>query len=557
MWVYRTNTSAFDWVFGSFDGALLNGFAYSFYNEGSQGQIDAYIGIGGSYTRVKGGGSHFNSAWEHIAMTHDSSGSGSTTVYLNGKPITATFGSNPMTGTVASPENWCLGSAGVWNLERFNGYIDQARFYDTDLTAAEIELLYNETANATTGTIGSNTWSSFIGGTGTISFTASSGSGRPTSPTEGLMRENTTTGKMEFYNGTIWEEINDTANSYSPGVIPSANFNTVLYTGTNATQSISTVGFEPGMVWFKNKAGTNSHAIVDSVRTRSKYIYPDDSSVENTSAASNDMTSFDSNGFSLGAVSQADSTNTTTGGTNNIVAWSWKGGGAATTITAGTVSNDISSDVSANTAAGFSIVKYTGNGSAGATIAHGLGGSPEIVFSKSLDSTYDWGVFNYSLPTNYTIKLNTDGNAFDGSADTNGGAYTVSSTLLTVVGGSSTSNNNNASGDDFIAYCWRSIPGYSKIGFYVGGQPLNTTTQMYFGFTPAWILIKNTTDSSSQWMILDNKRTNGYAIYANQDVAESDYTTDILLSSNGLEFKSNNINVNKLGSIYIYMAFSE
>lgn len=559
MWMYRTDTSTFDWLFGSFDGALQNGFALAFYNEGSQGQIDAYIGISGSYTRVKGGGSHFNSAWEHIAMTHDSSGSGSTTVYLNGKPITATFGSNPMTGTVASPENWCLGSAGLYNSERFHGYIDQARFYDTDLTAAEIELLYNETANATTGTIGSNTWSSFIGGTGTVSFAApaSGGSGRPTSPTEGLMRENTTTGKMEFYDGSLWQEINDTANSYSPGVIPSANFNTVLYTGTNATQSISTVGFEPGMVWFKNRAGTNSHAIVDSVRTRSKYIYPDDSSVENTSAASNDMTSFDSNGFSLGAVSQADSTNTTTGGTNNIVAWSWKGGGAATTISGvGT----INSDVSANTAAGFSIVKYTGDGSAGTTIAHGLGGSPEIVFSKSLDSSYNWNVFNHSLPTNYMMKLDTDNAAFDGSAGTNGGAYTVSNTLLTVVGGSSTQNNNNASGDDFIAYCWRSIPGYSKIGFYVGNGS-TTGPIIYTGFKPAWLLVKRT-DTTANWRIVDNKRntTNPRNSVLYPSLSNAEYTNaieNVDFLTTGFQLGNSDTSWNSLGGNFIYMAFSE
>ena len=552
MWMYRTDTSAFDWLFGSFDSALSTGFAVAFYGSGTNnGKFDVYIGNSGSYTRTQGSGTNFNT-WEHVAITHNSSGSGSTTIYHNGKSITPTFGVNPMVGTITHSLNWMIGSGGTYNLERFNGYIDQARFYDTELTANEIEVLYAETADATTGTIGSDTWSKFIGGTGTVSFANVSGTGRPSSPTEGLMRENTITGKMEFYDGSLWQEINDTASTYSPGLIPSANFNTALYTGNGGADSVA-VGFQSELTWIKARDTAGKWNVwYDIIRGATNMI----SSNSTGAAQTYGSVTPTATGFDIGSASAGDlNTNT-----EDYVSWNWKAGGAATTITAGTVSNDISSDVSANTAAGFSIVKYTGNGSAGATIAHGLGGSPEIVFSKSLDSSYNWNAFNHSLLTNYMMKLDTNNAAFDGSAGTNGGAYTVSNTLLTVVGGSSTQNNNNASGDDFIAYCWRSIPGYSQIGVYVGNGS-TTGPIVYTGFKPAWLLVKRT-DTTANWRIVDNKRntTNprNSVLYPPLDNAE--YTNaieNVDFLTTGFQLGNSDSSWNALGGTYIYMTFSE
>jgi len=157
------------------------------------------------------------------------------------------------------------------------------------------------------------------------------------------------------------------------------------------------------------------------------------------------------------------------------------------------------------------------------------------------------------------MKLNTDGAAFDGSAGTNGGAYTVSNTLLTVIGGASTQNNNNASGDDFIAYCWRSIPGYSKIGFYIGDGN-STGPQIYTGFKPAWLMTKPTI--SGYWYILDNKRNTSNprntGLFPNDTLAEitnTNYNVDF--NNTGFQLKNNTIGFNNLGVTYIYMAFSE
>ena len=560
MWMYRTDTSAFDWLFGSFDSSLSTGFAVAFYSAGTNnGKFDVYIGNSGSYTRTQGSGTNFNT-WEHVAITHNSSGSGSTTIYHNGKSITPTFGANPMVGTITHNLNWMIGSGGTYNLERFNGYIDQARFYDTELTAAEIELLYAETADATTGTVGSDTWSKFIGGTGTVSFANVTGTGRPSSPTEGLMRENTTTGKMEFYDGSLWQEINDTASSYSPGFIPSANFNTVIYTGTNATQSISSLNFKPDFIWFKNAKGTNWHALVNSVTGDRSYLFSNSTALKNdgsTSTAGNDLASFDTNGFTVGPGQVASSTNDTGGGANNTVAWSWKAGGAATTITAGTVSNDVSSDVSANTDAGFSIVKYTGTlGSAGnIDVAHGLGAAPEIIISKRFDSTGPWRVrpfFLNSNPYNY-LELNND-NAI---ADINSSDGTMAMPTNNVF-----SNNwNSGLGGigDVIAYCWRSIPGYSKIGFYVGDGN-STGPEIYTGFKPAWLMTKPTI--SGYWYILDNKRNTSNprntGLFPNDSLAEiTDTNYNVDFNNTGFQLKNNTIGFNNLGVTYIYMAFAE
>ena len=147
VWVYRTNTSTFDWFFGTLGTGSSDGFGFSAYNQASNGQIDVYRGnIFGSYDRTRGGTSTFNE-WNHFALTHDGSGSGTTTIYQNGALLTGlNLGTNPMTGTSTNDQNWCLASGGTFNNERLHGYIDQARFFNTELNATQIEQLYNETA---------------------------------------------------------------------------------------------------------------------------------------------------------------------------------------------------------------------------------------------------------------------------------------------------------------------------------------------------------------------------------------------------------------------------
>ena len=206
--------------------------------------------------------------------------------------------------------------------------------------------------------------------------------------------------------------------------------------------------------------------------------------------------------------------------------------------------------ISANANAGFSIVKYNGNGGVDNNIPHGLSSTPEFVIIKNLNDAEDWQVFGGSVFDR--AQLN--------STDDDDGNFPLSYSATTITlpqGGQEANNAWNAAGDEYIMYCWHSVSGYSKIGTYEGNQTLNTDNVVNFGFKPDFVMIKNVDADGSQWMMLDTKRENGKAIYGNQDSAQSDYTTDILLTSQGLRFVSNNINVNRSGETYVYMAFAK
>ena len=334
-WVKTTTTSA-DGIIGvglSSSGYWQSFQAYCYGN--TNGALVVRYGNGSAEGPQINSTSAINTGdWVFCAVTMSGSSVGSTIkLYVNGN--LETTHTTTVSRTDSTSKGLVMGAYYAGNTSQFQnwftGAVDQARIFPSVLTDDQISVLYAETASATTGTIGSETWSKFIGGTGTVSFANVTG-GRPTSPTEGLMRENTTTGKMEFYDGSLWQEITDTASSYSPGLIPSANFNTALYTGTNATQSISSLNFKPDFIWFKNAKGTNWHALVNSVTGDRSYLFSNSTALKNdgsTSTAGNDLASFDTNGFTVGPGQVASSTNDTGGGANNTVAWSWKGGGAA------------------------------------------------------------------------------------------------------------------------------------------------------------------------------------------------------------------------------------
>ena len=201
----------------------------------------------------------------------------------------------------------------------------------------------------------------------TISFTQLPFEAPDTIPVIGETRENTTTGKMEIYTGAKgWRALQQTGQDV--GVVPSNSFNTVLYTGNNSTNNITGVGFKPDFSWIKNRGDARSHSLIDSVRgfngTSARVIQSESTSAQWDSQYIN---SFDADGFTVSGTE-----NYINNSSYNYVAWNWKAGGAATTITAGTVnSNTVDSSVSANTEAGFSIVSYTAPSSGVVRIAHG------------------------------------------------------------------------------------------------------------------------------------------------------------------------------------------
>ena len=317
---------------------------------------------------------------------------------------------------------------------------------------------------------------------------------------------------------------------------PSDYFNTKLYTGNGSTNAQTGVGFQPDWLWFKNRADTYNHHVFDVVRGVNQQLQVDSNGAESTYATS--MTSFDSDGFTLGANNNINYNG------NNHVAWCWKAGGTGSSNSDGS----ISSTVSANTTAGFSIVTWTGNSG---SIGHGLGVKPAMIVAKSRGATGGWYVTHKSLSAemqdNYmfwnTNSANTTNNNIWGGEPTTS-TFSVGSGLI----GNTT----------HVAYVFASKKGFSKFGTYKGNGNADGTF-VYTGFKPAFIMQKKSS-GTSDWVIYDNKRSIFNVVTkelkANTNAAESTFDgIDIL--SNGFKQRSDYSYTNNSGATYIYMAFAE
>jgi len=366
---------------------------------------------------------------------------------------------------------------------------------------------------------------------------------RPTSPSTGEWRYNTDDNVIEFYDGAAWL----TLQSEDIPPIPSENFNTVLYDGTSATHAITGVGFQPDLVWIKDRNNSESHIWNDSSRGAGN-----DLSSNNLNVQANRPTgfvSFDNDGFTLG---------TDAGGVVNdssrgpYVAWCFKAnGGTTSTNTEGT----ITSTVQANTQAGFSIVQWTGTGSSG-TIGHGLNSAPEMLILKDTTVAYNWYVFTTATGSNIRFEgLN--------NANLSTSAPSQMTSTATLIENVPALSSLNTSGSNMIIYAFHSVAGYSKIGSYTGngsdnGPIINT------GFEPAWLMIKVSTGSADGWFMVDNKRSTsnprGLRVFANSnvgDASESGAQVDFL--TNGFQLRgtgSGQGQTNGSGNQYIYMAFA-
>ena len=325
---------------------------------------------------------------------------------------------------------------------------------------------------------------------------------------------------------------------------PNEYFNTVLYTGTDATQSITGVGFQPDFTWCKARnSGTPYHQLTDSVRGTTKQLFSNATDVEDTNTSK--LTSFDSDGFTLGSNGGINGSGIT------FASWSWQGGGTASSNTDGS----ITSTVSSNTTSRFSIVSYTGNGTGGATVGHGLGQKPACIIVKRRSASMNWGVYHQSLASNEILQLDVTNAVYAGSGVFNATQPTASVFYL----GSGTAIDND-SGSTYIAYCFAEKKGFSKFGSYIGNGSADGTF-VYTGFKPAFVLIKRT-NSTTPWCMWDNKRntfnvTQNY-LYANGSDAEgSGAGLDIDMLSNGFKLKSTSSFLNTLGDSFIYMAFAE
>ena len=331
---------------------------------------------------------------------------------------------------------------------------------------------------------------------------------------------------------------------------PSDYFNTKLYTGNGASShAITGVGFKPDWTWNKNRSSAVNHALTDVVRGAPLRLVSNNNEAEINQTTG--LLSFNSDGFTVGSDSGYN------GNGNSMVSWNWKAG-TSFSNSAGANSATIASTGSVNTDAGFSIVSYTGNGSAGATIFHGLGATPAMIIQKIRSSTGNWLVYhhkNTSAPETEFLRLNTANATADEATIWNDTAPT--SSVFSV----GTESTINGSGNTCVAYCFAEKQGYSKFGSYVGNG--NAKGPMIFtGFKPAWIMIKNAGSSSEEWNIWDNKRNTFNVmttrLVANVNAADSVTSAGFFdFTSNGFKIRSTANGVNQSGNTMIYMAFAE
>ena len=320
-------------------------------------------------------------------------------------------------------------------------------------------------------------------------------------------------------------------------------FNTKLYTGNGSTQSITGVGFQPDWTWIKSRSNTYSNVLIDAVRGVGTTISSNSGNAAYSSPT--EITSFDSDGFTLG----------TDAGVNNnastFVSWNWKANGAGSANTDGSINTD---STSVNTTAGFSICKWTGTGS-NATIGHGLGVAPKMIIVKNVSTSDSWNVYHESIGNGKRLFLDTTGaesSTSDAWNDT-----TPTSSVFSI----GTNTGTNGSGNTLIAYCFAEKVGYSKFNAYVGNGSTNGSFT-YTGFKPAFVMVKYASPGGGvgNWGIFDSVRnpTNvvDKGLLANTNAAED--TSDFIdIVSNGFKQKSTSSNRNEDGSTYVYMAFAE
>ena len=338
---------------------------------------------------------------------------------------------------------------------------------------------------------------------------------------------------------------------------PELFFQVKLYTGTGSSQAITLDGDEdmqPDWVWIKERDDTSAHNAYDSVRGVTKYLYVDENGTQVTDAGS--LTAFGSDGFTVNNDVYINESSST------YVAWCWKAGTAFSNDASATSVGSIDSSGSINTTAGFSIINFTGNGTAGATVAHGLSAVPKWILVKvhTSDTAYDWRVYHASLGATKNMIFN-DGSAV--ATATNKWNDTAPTSSVFSLGDTS---GTNESGSGIITYNFVEKQGFSKFGSFIGNGSLDGTF-CFTGFRPAFVLLKCSSHASSNWVILDNKKSNPFndatcpdALYANDNATESTASPWADLLSNGFKCRGynegNTINAST-SHTYIYMAFAE
>jgi hypothetical protein len=322
-----------------------------------------------------------------------------------------------------------------------------------------------------------------------------------------------------------------------------------LYTGTGSgglvvnNADTGTQGFYPDLIWIKSRNAAYYHTLLDYQRGASVRLFSNLNDAESNNGC---QSSFNTNGFTLNADS---------GGVNNsgttYVAWQWNAGsGTNSSNTAGT----ITSYVDVNTTAGFSIVTFTGNGSASQTVGHGLGTTPQFIIEKRRNSGQNWYV--------YFPQVGSNGYYFEGLNNTNAGLTNSASQIAfsSTTGTLNGVGDHNTNGGNYLWYCWFPVAGFSSFGSYTGNGSADGPF-IYTGFRPRWLMTKRADSSSSgDWNLVDTSRGTYNAVgpyfYANSSASEGNVAIyDIL--SNGFKIRESGAGTNANGSLYVYAAFAE
>jgi hypothetical protein len=326
---------------------------------------------------------------------------------------------------------------------------------------------------------------------------------------------------------------------------PGKQFAVALYSGTSGTQTID-IGFKPDLVWWKNRGSGNSHILADSSRGADKSLTVNSNGAEGTGYQTY-FTAFASTGPTF--ASNDVGTNQTG---SNYAALCWRAnGGVTSTNTDGT----ITSTVQANTDSGFSIVTYTGSGSA-ATIGHGLGKAPEWIIVKNRDQADDWVVYHIFNGNTHYMTLNSGAGKIDNT-------YWNDTTPTTSVFSVGTDHKVNASTEKYVAYCWAGVEGFSSFGGWTTASDDVKGPFIHCGFRPKMIIIKMTVNGD-RWGWLDSERNtynprNTAIIFGDTSSAESTTTSyDVDFLSTGFQVTTSNAQHNNTGyDPYIYMAFAD
>ena len=343
---------------------------------------------------------------------------------------------------------------------------------------------------------------------------------------------------------------------------PGKLFNTITWTGTGSSNAISGLGFQPDLVWIKRRNGTADNKLTDSSRGVTKSL--ESNTIDAEATDTNGLTAFGSDGFTVGSDSSYN------GSSETYVAWCWRLNGGTTVSNS---SGDINSVTQANDKTGLSIVTYTGNGSQGQSIGHGLTKAPEMVWFKNRD----YGTRGVSM--NWIVSLSTAAGSpfasFSGSShsiklsttDAIQDFFNTQTNFAPTTTTFSVPNNGNApywfngSGDDYVAFCWHSVSGFSKFGTYEG----NGNTEgpyVNLGFRPRMLFIRNTEQSSS-WSVFDSARQNfnpneNYLTWEGSAAeAGTSNAFDVDFLSNGFKVRSTETNLNTSAKTFLYGAWAD